>query len=204
MAEFQVSSPIWQIQQWQRRVMEWWEWWMSQGQRPSSSRPDWEFPAWLLPILLNFGKVLLVLLILWLSWSLAQFLSPQLRDLRQRWRQVDSPVSPQVSQRSVAGWLDLARAMQQRGNYRDACRFLYMALLQQLHDLRIVSHQVSRTDGEYISALGDSPQLGNYQTVIRTHEQICFSREPVSAELFERCQEAFLAGQTPMQESTPP
>ncbi|MEG3972103.1 MULTISPECIES: hypothetical protein [unclassified Microcoleus] len=57
--------------------------------------------------------------------------------------------------------------LQQQGKYRQACRCLYMALLQRLNDAGTVVYQPRRTDGEYLQLIQQLPQPVSYETLIR-------------------------------------
>jgi hypothetical protein len=87
--------------------------------------------------------------------------------------------------------------MQRQGNYREACRSLYMALLQKLDEAQVIPQQASRTDGEYLqqietlyvrSRLSD---VAPYRTLILTHEQLCFGNTEISDAEFRDCQQAY-------------
>jgi hypothetical protein len=67
-----------------------------------------------------------------------------------------------------------------------------MAMLQRLNDTGIVQHEPSRTDGEYLQLLIQQlPQPRPYQTLLMTHQQLCFSNVEASPSLFEQCQQAY-------------
>jgi len=75
--------------------------------------------------------------------------------------------------------------------YRQACRCLYMALLQRLDDAGTVVYQPSRTDGEYLQLIQQLPQPVPYETLIRIHEQLYFGNTEADASTFEQCQQAY-------------
>ncbi|NEQ27810.1 MAG: DUF4129 domain-containing protein, partial [Microcoleus sp. SIO2G3] len=104
-----------------------------------------------------------------------------------------SPKLPQtsVSELSVAGWLERSQKFQQQGNYQEACLCLYRAMLQRLNDAGIAPHQSSRTDGEYLQLIRQLPQPQPYQTLLMTHQQLCFSNTEASPSVFEQCQQAY-------------
>jgi hypothetical protein len=65
-----------------------------------------------------------------------------------------------------------------------------MALLQHLDDTQQVPQKTSRTDGEYRQLLREQPNPQPYQVLLDAHERLCFSSTEISAELYERCQQA--------------
>jgi hypothetical protein len=92
----------------------------------------------------------------------------------------------------VSGWLRQVQAFQRQGNYAQACRALYMAMLQRLDDTKQVPQQASRTDGEYLQAIQTLNQPTPYQVLITTHERVCFDdNSTISSATFERCQQAY-------------
>jgi hypothetical protein len=127
-------------------------------------------------------------LIVWAGWQLYRLLQPYWQEFTEQ-----RPVWV-ASQQSVTDWLNQARAAQSQGNYQAACRALYMAALQRLSDQGLIPEQLSRTDGEYLTLLRSSlaaPAQTPYQTLIRTHERLFFDRVTASAELCDRCWQAY-------------
>ncbi|MGB3204593.1 MAG: DUF4129 domain-containing protein, partial [Crinalium sp.] len=98
-----------------------------------------------------------------------------------------------ISELTVSDWLKRSQTFQRQGNYAEACRCLYMAMLQQLNDSGIVPHQPSRTDGEYLQLIQDLPQYRSYETLLTTHQKACFGNTEIRAVEFEQCQQAYRA-----------
>jgi hypothetical protein len=75
-----------------------------------------------------------------------------------------------------------------------ACRALYFALLQWLHDQDLISQSASRTDGEYLQLLPQvliSPsQADSTAIVIHLHQELCFSSKSLNQEDFLQCHTA--------------
>jgi hypothetical protein len=97
----------------------------------------------------------------------------------------------QNSEVLIANWLQRSQKFQQQGNYREACLCLYKAMLQRLNDTGIVKDQPSRTDGEYLQLVQQLPQPQPYQTLLITHQKLCFSNAEASPSLFDECQQAY-------------
>ena len=95
----------------------------------------------------------------------------------------------------------MAQEQAEQGKYKEACRALYRATLQQLHEREMVRHLSSRTDGEYLAALAKRSEVGEadpgltvprpYQLLIGTHERLVFAGTSASAEIFKRCRRAY-------------
>lgn len=182
---FQRTNLDWQFQQWSQRIGEWIE------LRLGNSLDSTPFPT----VSPGFVEVvfwlIVALLVGWLGWQLFRLLRPYLGQRSPR-----SPLQRQSSltrtePQTAANWLQQAQTFQRQGNYREACRALYLAMLQRLNDAKRVPHQSSRTDGEYLQLVQQLAQPQPYQTLIATHEQLCFSDAPISAEAFDRCQSAY-------------
>jgi hypothetical protein len=191
---FEKNNWGWQLSQLQQRIGEWWE---LQTSRFSLDIPTMSLPSWLKsPLLWLIAKAAFwVLLAFLLSWAVLQImrsLSPYFYSLRNRLNQsADKAAKTPISESSVAGWLQRSQKFQQQGNYREACLCLYMAMLQRLNDSGIAPHQPSRTDGEYLQLTQQLPQPQPYQTLLMTHQELCFSHTEASPSVFEQCQQAY-------------
>ena len=191
---FEKNSLGWQLGQLQQRFGEWWELQTSQF---SPKRPEASVPSWLnSPILWLVARaafwLLLALLLSWAALQIVRLLSPYFYSLRNQLSQPDDKARETlVSELSVAEWLERSQKFQQQGNYQEACLCLYKAMLQRLNDAGIAPHQSSRTDGEYLQLIQQLPQPQPYQTLLMTHQQLCFSNAEASPSVFEQCQQAY-------------
>lgn len=188
--EFQDDSIGWQIQQAQRRVVEWLDYQLtSPANQTDSPTVNELIPAWL------ERSLVILIAALFLIW-LVRRIYPAIRN---RWRSPRSPAlrnrpnsnRPTEADRSAAYWLQQAQVAQRQGDYRRACQALYLAMLQRLHTTQAIADQPSRTDGEYWQLVQQLPRSHPYQVIIRTHERLCFSQTPISAEEFRHCQQAY-------------
>jgi hypothetical protein len=191
---FEKNSIGWQLQQVKQSVGEAIEQFLSnlrlnpQSPDPKAKPPniDWNWLAYWRYFLVT---VVILLLVVWLVW----WLWPIARGAIERWQQREGPMEPgqQVPQRSASLLLQDARDYSGRGNYREACRALYLATLQQLNDRKILQHQLSRTDGEYARMVEPLNTAQAHQTILNIHEQITFRPGPVDAATFEACERAY-------------
>jgi Domain of unknown function (DUF4129) len=187
--EFEKNSIGWQLSQLQQQVGEWIE---LQTMRLNKNIPQLPegIPSWLVEGVKAIAWIVTVALLLWLAWYVWQRLEPYL--LRVSTRHATGRSSkPKASEISVEAWLKRSQVYFSQGNYREACRCLYMATLQLLHERAIARHQLSRTDREYLQLVQQLPQSQSYRTLITTHEQLCFSDGEILPETFERCQQAY-------------
>jgi len=191
---FEKDSLGWQLSQLQQRFGEWWELQLSRfSPNPSkASLPSW----WNSPMIQMLAKaafwLILALLLTWIGLQIWRWLRPYLYSLTHSLNQSAQKVTQTPAQSlSVAGWLQRSQKFQQQGHYREACRSLYMAMLQRLHDNGIAPHESSRTDGEYLKLVQQLPQPKPYRTLLMTHQQLCFSNTEASSADFEQCQQAY-------------
>ena len=189
--EFEQTNFGWQLQQLQRQLGEWVELQFSKRNLEDWSLPDWlknlSFPSWLSKAV--FWGIVAFLLI-WISWQLWRVWGSSLSAIPRKLRNLDRQPTT-ISELTVSDWLKRSQIFQRQGNYAEACRCLYMAMLQQLNDSGIVPHQPSRTDGEYLQLIQNLPQYRSYETLLTTHQKACFSNTEIRAVEFEQCQQAY-------------
>lgn len=186
---FQKTSLDWQLRLLQQRVGEWLERVFARNDRPSQSAPQpWTLPEWFYQGIF-WGVV--IALAGWALWQIYRWLDPYLgRSIFGRGA-IATPAARSAPVVPSSEWLARSRLAQQRGDYREACRALYLAALQKLSESQLIPDLPSRTDGEYLGLVRSLPRSAAYQTLIRTHEQLCFSDAPISAETCDRCQRAY-------------
>lgn len=186
--DFETSNLDWQLQKIWQQLSEWVELQLS-GFGNRLGIPDWVPTPWVVE--LTFW-VIVSLLVVWMGWQLVYRFYPALRQWNvQVQRSLNQPSDARNLSKTIQDWLRQAQKWQQLGNYREACRALYMAMLQQLNDTQQIPHAASRTDGEYLTLVRQLPDARSYQTLIQVHEQLCFSDTPITSEIFQQCQQAF-------------
>jgi hypothetical protein len=190
---FEKSNFGWQLQQLQQQAGEWLELQFSQFKLPKVSWPsgsvDW---SWLLWVSWALFWITLGLLLSWLALRLLR-LWPELRRAFPSLlgNSAMPKATPLESQLTPAAWQQRANEFQRQGNYREACRSLYMAMLQRLHDTGTAVNQPSRTDGEYRQLIEPIPAGEPYEILLLTHERLCFGTSVATPEDFRRCQQAY-------------
>jgi hypothetical protein len=181
---FDITDLGWWFQQTRQQVQEWME-------LKLSSTSDWAgIPE--MPWLLQGGFWLTVMLLaIWLGWLLYRF-NAFLQANRSRPRiQAVVKHQQQTQKLTAVEWLRQAQLQHRQGHDAEACRSLYMAMLQRLDDTKQIPYQLSRTNGEYLQLVETLPQPRPYQILIDAHERLCFDKMPVSLEVFQRCQAAY-------------
>jgi len=188
--EFEKTNWGWQLSQLQQQVGEWIELQLSRFDS-NLHLPEWYLPRRTEELIKAIAWLLLGLLLIWLGWQLWRLLEPYLYSFVSQARNPASITTNQTSELAVEEWLKRSQAYFNQGNYREACRCLYMAVLQRLHERAIAPHQPSRTDREYLQLVQQLPQSQSYQTLIATHEQLCFGNAEIALETFAQCQQAY-------------
>lgn len=186
---FKANTFGWQIRQTAQRVQEWLDYQFSRVDVEGPDLPAWKWPEAGARVVF---WILVVALGLWLSWMIYR---ATLKYWQQRQGRTDNRATvksvPTADLRSALEWWREANALAQAGQYREACRALYLAALQKLHEQKVLSYDSSRTDGEYLNAIAAQTQPRPYELLIRTHERTEFGNAPATAETYQRCRKAY-------------
>jgi Domain of unknown function (DUF4129) len=182
----------WQISQFSQRIGEWLEYQMSKWQLPLPkwSSPQWSQISWLKTLL----EVLLWLLVGLFAFWMARELWRQFSPYWYSWlaKTGNTTEVQKNTELSATHLWERSQDFYRQNNYAEACRYLYLAMLQRLHDQQIVPHKSSRTDGEYLQLVQLESKLSQpYETLITTHEQLCFGDKSISQINYEQCQQAY-------------
>jgi hypothetical protein len=190
---FEKSSWGWQISQFQGQVGEWVEYQLSRWQPPSDNKsPNWSILPWVENILKGLFWILLGLFVAWVAWRLWQEFSPYVYAQVMKVNGSAATTDSQTPKITVAGLWERSQELYRQGNYQDACRCLYLAMLQYLHENKVIPQKASRTDGEYLQLLQLSGNpMQPYETLITTHENLCFSDRQLDADNYQQCQQAY-------------
>ncbi len=186
----ETTNLPWQLRNAGKNLSEWIQLRLAGNEEETNNVPtSWDIPEWIAQVL--FWLLAMAGIVL-LAWVIVQLLDQFLarRSRRQNRQPLVQPL-PQETQHSVAEWLRLAKQHEQAGNWREACRALYMAALQLLHDRGWIPHQPGRTDGEYWHEVQALKQPRPWQLLIRTHERSLFGGEVLTAENLQRCRRAY-------------
>jgi hypothetical protein len=182
---FDKTSIPWEIQKTTRWIQEWLE---LQFPDTPNYRGD-PVPGWLVQVVF---WVVAVGLATWLLWQGYRWWRLYRCDRRPRPKpyNVRTTAKPREPL-TVTEWLQQAQAFQRQGDYAQACRALYMAMLQRLDDTHQLPLSASRTDREYWQLIQSFPHPQPYGVLIDVHEQLCFGDSVISADVFQRCQQAY-------------
>ncbi|WP_017654290.1 DUF4129 domain-containing protein [Fortiea contorta] len=191
---FEKTSWSWQYSLFQQQVGEWIEYQFSQLQSALPQLPpEWSISPWLSQVLYILSWLALGLFLAWVVWRLwLEFGHYVYAWLTENLDHLAAGNKSSVEDSSVTLWLTRSQAYYRQGNYREACRCLYLAILQRLHDTKVLTHKPSRTDSEYLQLLRLSvTPIQPYETLITTHEQLCFDDGEILPENYQQCQQAY-------------
>jgi Domain of unknown function (DUF4129) len=191
--EFETTSLGWQFYLLQKRFGEAIEYFLSRFDIPTVDRdPSVRFSQWFLNLLNFLFWTAVACFALWVIWRLWKEFNPYVYAWLNEVQSHDIRSQQNEKELSAAVLLSQSQELSRQHRYRDACKCLYLALLQFLHEKQTLPHKKSRTDGEYLQIL----QLSNssmqpYETLITTHEQICFDEMEVEPINYEQCRQAY-------------
>jgi hypothetical protein len=180
------TSWRWQLEQLQQQFGEWIEVKLRSDDRDLQLDI---FPAWLGALLVRLTWLVLAGLLLWFGYRI---LYPYLRIWLERNSRSKSvlDISP-VKTYTVVELLHKSQQFHRSGDYTQASRWLYLAMLQRLNDANIIPHQFSRTDREYTQLLRAVPIIDVGEILVSIHEQLHFGNKQIEIEDFDRCQQAY-------------
>jgi Domain of unknown function (DUF4129) len=182
---FEKSSWQWQLGQFQQRLGEW----IEVKLRSIDGTPAFDpFPAWLAGLLVRLCWLVLAGLVLWFGYKI---IYPYLQQWQVKNRRVQLQPDLPVQTFKVSELLAKSQQFQREGNYTQATRWLYLAALQRLNDAKLILHQPSLTDREYLKLLATFPAVRSGDILLSTHEQLHFGDTAITAEDFDRCQQAY-------------
>jgi Domain of unknown function (DUF4129) len=188
-SQFEKSNPGWDLRLWQQRTGEWFERLRANWQPSPPDLPDrsvkppeilpqvWTVIFWLLVIAL-------VTVILWNLYPIVQRVLAAPRP--------DRPtVEPPIPDRSQMEWLQQARHAQSQGDYTQACRALYLAMVKKLQDQSRLTRDPSLTNGEYRAILNTQARPQPYRTLINAHDESIYTDRPLTQERYAECDRAY-------------
>lgn len=180
------TSWRWQLEQVQQQLSEWIEVKLRSNDR--DLRLD-IFPPWLGTVLIRLTWLILAGSIIWFAYRVIYpYFQRQLERNRRSKLAVDVVQAPVYT---VVELLSKSQQFQRDGDYTQASRWLYLAMLQQLNDANLIPHQFSRTDREYLQLLRAVPLLDVGEILVSIHEQLHFSNKQIEVAEFDRCKQAY-------------
>jgi hypothetical protein len=180
------TSWRWQLEQLQQQFGEWIEVKLRSDDRDLQVDA---FPPWLGAILVKLTWLVLAGLIIWFGYRV---IYPYLREWFDKNRRSKSQLDlVPVKVYTVVELLAKSQQFQRDGDYTQASRWLYLAMLQRLNDANLIPHQFSRTDREYVQLLRSVPIINVGEILVSIHEQLHFGDRQIAIEDFDRCQQAY-------------
>lgn len=126
-------------------------------------------------------------LVIYLVWSRLTALKNQTSRARKQATVIGRPLD-------AAGWKEEAHILAAQGQWRGACRALFLSLLQSLHEAGIAELAPAKTNYEYYRSLAAYPSVQPYFSQLsRLVEDLWFGGSQAARESYENCLTA-LAG----------
>ena len=180
------TSWRWQLEQLQQQVSEWIEAKLRSDDRDLNFDL---FPPWLAPLLVRITWLVLAGLLIWFGYRVIYpYWQQWLAQNKQPKSELDRSILPVYT---VVELVAKSQQFQRDGDYTQASRWLYLAMLQRLNDANLIPHQFSRTDREYIQLLSMVPIVDVGEILVSIHEQLHFGNAQIARADFDRCQQAY-------------
>ena len=97
----------------------------------------------------------------------------------------DLPPAVTTSPRTLR---DMAEAAARKGDFEQAMRYLYMALLRHFDRTGVLPYQRARTNWEYVDALrGKTDLIADFQPLTLAVDRVIYGRDPADATAYETC-----------------
>ena len=186
---FEKTNPAWNLRLWQQRSSEWFERILSSWQpSDSSDSPDNPvqpptIPAQLWTVIFWLLVLALITIIVWNLYPIVQ------RILTKAQPQGPLAPSPNLIDRTQNQWLQQAKKAQSQGDYTQACRALYFAMITRLQDQTLLSKDPSLTNGEYRHLL--KTRSSAYRTLINAHDESLYTDRPITQDRYAECDRAY-------------
>ncbi|MGB3492955.1 MAG: DUF4129 domain-containing protein [Elainellaceae cyanobacterium] len=193
-ATFQSDSAGWKIQTAGRRLGEWVESQFYRFQNLDLPIPQGftVWPEWLMSLQVVVFWTIVTALVVWAAWMLYVILHPYARDLRSRRDRLQgNTIASNQVKRTPQQWLHHAQTLQKQKRYAEACRALYLGMVQSLQDKNLAPQRESATDGEFRQLVQTIPKANACDVLIETHEQTVFGNVAASEQTAQQCQTAY-------------
>jgi hypothetical protein len=160
---------------------------------PPSPPPSLELPAGMSTLAQVAFFVVLGLALAWLVWTIIKNRMPgKLKDLESEEKApaaaatAEDPEARRIIERDVMALLERARQAAARGDYKQAIDDSYAAALRRLEGDGLIDMHSSLTNGDYVRAVKDRPQLARaLDGIVDDVERVHFGSTAPSASLYE-------------------
>jgi hypothetical protein len=101
------------------------------------------------------------------------------------------PAKPAAAEEEAGEWQEenleekLQRALQDK-DHRMATRYLYLKMLRQLEDARLIQYQTKATGQDYVAQMSDHPQGGVFRFLNAAYERVWYGEFPVDQHQFDK------------------
>jgi hypothetical protein len=83
---------------------------------------------------------------------------------------------------------EMAEAAARKGDFEQALRYLYLAVLRHFDRTGVLAYQRARTNWEYVDALrGKADLVADFQPLTLTVDRVIYGRVPADAQAYQTC-----------------
>ncbi|MGK7933819.1 MAG: DUF4129 domain-containing protein [Microcystaceae cyanobacterium] len=190
MTTYDQDTWGWKLQKWIQQSQEWWELQVRDLFNQSPKLPQITPPNLSILELILQGLLIIIAIFL-IFWGILRivrlvrdYYSSQPKAKRQK-----QSAEPELK---TEEWLKRSQQFQQQEDYYQACRCLYLAMLQYLDDQHLLIMEKSRTDEEYSYLIfSNLPHPSPYETLLQIHQKLCFSSVKATVGDYNQCQQAY-------------
>ena len=185
---FEKTNPAWDLRLWQQRSGEWFDRILS-GWQPTDSATN-PTPVQPPTIPAQLWTVIFWLLVLALVTTIVWNLYPIVHRIltKSRTRQ-PTEISTQPIDHTQTEWFQQAKKAQSQGDYTQACRALYLAMIAKLQAQALIAKDPSLTNDEYRRLL--KARSPSYRTLINAHDESVYTDRPVTQDRYAECDRAY-------------
>jgi hypothetical protein len=190
MTTYDQDTWGWKLQKLMQQSQEWWELQIRNLFNNAPDLPEINAPNVSVLQLIVQG-ILLIIATLLIFWGVLRVVH-----LVRSHYLTKPKIKPQSQQSEpqlgTEEWLKRSQQFQQQEDYYQACRCLYLAMLQHLHDQNLLMMEKSRTDAEYgYLIFSNLPYPSPYETLLQIHQKLCFSSVKATLGDYHQCQQAY-------------
>lgn len=103
------------------------------------------------------------------------------------WGRSAHPLPVIIKTTTSIHWRQQAEQLAENRLYKEACRALYLSLLQSLHESKLIPFAAGKTNYEYLQALSSHHSLQVlFRQIVRPLENIWFGNQPASESLYRQ------------------
>ncbi len=191
LSPYESTNLSWKLQKLSQQLTEWIEVQLEKIFPKRPSFPKIDVPD-MSPLWTGIGIIILGLIVILMLWGIKSIFKKIQQYIQSH--NTSSSLTNSVGEKEITleEWLKRSQNFQRQGDYYQACRCLYLAMLEHLHQQQLIPQQPSRTDEEYCYyILSHFPYPSPYETLLKIHQKLSFSQQEATLSDFHSCQQAY-------------